>query len=309
MAKTIERATVFAPATVGNVGPGFDILGLAVEGLGDTVTAEVTDGPCTLVEITGRDSALVPREEDKNAAVIAARAILSQVGEERGVRLWLHKGLPLSGGLGGSAASSVGGALAASLALGYRVPLSQLLKAALEGEAAVAGHHLDNIAPCILGGLTLVRSADPPDIVQLTIQRDWWVALCTPEVRIETRAAREILPTTWERSDWLQQMANTAALVHAFATGDSDLVRRSLHDGYAEPRRASLIPRFAEVKAAALKAGAMGCSISGAGPTIFALCRYQDVAQNCLAAMQDAFGDIPSTGHVGPIARKGARLL
>jgi homoserine kinase len=298
--------TIFSPATIGNVGPGFDVLGLAIEGLGDTINAEPTDGPFEIIEVTGRDAELIPKDPEKNAASIAARALLQQVNDPRGLRIWLNKGLPISGGLGGSAASSVAGALAAAEVYGHKVSLRTLLDAALAGESAVSGRHLDNIAPCILGGFTLVLTQEPPEVIALPIHSDWWIAVCTPNVKIETRAARAVLPLQWERSGWVQQMANTAALVHAFAIGDEDLVRRSLDDVYAEPRRAPLIPNFFAVKQAALSNGAFGCSISGAGATVFALCPNPAEAERCLTAMQKAFDTVASVGHIGRIARKGA---
>jgi homoserine kinase len=210
--------------------------------------------------------------------------------------------------MGGSAASAVAGALAAKLASVGDAPVDEswILEAALAGEAAVAGRHLDNIAPCLLGGLTIVRSVDPPQVVRVPVKSDWWLALVTPNVRVETRAARALLPKTWEQSEWVQQMANTAALVWAFASGDASLARSSLEDRYAEPRRASLIPHFAEVKAAALAAGALGCSLSGSGPTVFALTETRKIAQACAQSMTAAFAEVAGTAHVGAISMKGA---
>jgi len=305
-----QIATVFAPATVGNVGPGFDVLGLAVDGIGDTVTVELTAEPSRIVSVTGRDAGLIPTDIDKNVAAIAALALLQAAGERRGVgvAISLHKGLALSGGMGGSAASSVGGALAAAMALGINPPVDQLLKAALAGEAAVAGRHLDNIAPCLLGGLTLVRSAEDLDVIPLPIDETWWVALVTPQIRIETLAARQILPMQLDRTVWVQQMANTAGVVTAFTTGDRELLKRSMVDLYAEPRRASLIPRLQEVKEAASAAGALGCSISGSGPTVFAIASDERSAQSCARAMRKAFANVSATYHVGPVGR-GARAL
>jgi homoserine kinase len=171
----------------------------------------------------------------------------------------------------------------------------------------VAGRHLDNVAASALGGLTLVRNAEAMDVVKIPLSGEWWVAMVTPEVRIETRAARALLPEASARADWVQQMANTAALVQGLATGDRGLVWRSLHDHYAEPRRASLIPRFAEVKQAALSSGALGCSISGSGPTVFALAAASEAARRCATAMQAAFAGTASTVHVGRVADEGAR--
>ncbi len=299
-----QRATAFAPGSIGNVGPGFDVLGLAVDGIGDTVTVELTKGAAKIADVTGRDADLVPRDPDRNCAAIAAHAHLRPYGYNAIVTI--RKGLALAGGMGGSAASSVAGAYAAALALGQAPVLRDVIAAALEGESAVAGRHLDNIAPSVVGGLALSRSIDPIDVIKLPVGADWWIALVTPRVRIQTKDARALLPDTSPRAEWIQQMANTTALAHAFAVADGDLLRRALDDRYAEPRRAPLIPKFGEVKRAALDAGAFGCSISGSGPTLFAVAPDADTARACAEAMTHAFGDIAGA-HVGPIAKEGVR--
>lgn len=297
-------ATAFAPGSIGNVGPGFDVLGLAVEGIGDRVTVELTRGESRVDDVTGRDAELVPREAERNCAAIAANAYLRPFGYRALVRI--EKGLALAGGMGGSAASSAAGAYAAALALGQSPDKREIIAAALEGESAVAGRHLDNIAPSVVGGLALVRALDPIDVIKLPVAADWWVALVTPRVRIQTKDARALLPDATERAEWIQQMANTTALAHAFAIADGELLRRALDDRYAEPRRAPLIPRFYDVKRAALDAGAFGCSISGSGPTLFAIAADEAHAQKCAKAMQTAFGEIAAV-HVGAIAKEGVR--
>jgi homoserine kinase len=297
----MSRASVFAPGSIGNVGPGFDILGLAIDGAGDTVTVELgKSGP---VVVRGRDAELIPTDPAKNAAAIAASAILKQP-----FQVTIDKGLPVSGGLGGSAASSVAGAYAAALAAGANPSPEEIMMAALEGEMFVSGRHLDNIAPITLGGLVLSRSIDPIDAIRLAVPENWSVAVITPRVRIETKQARAILPQQWNRESWIQQMANTAALVTAFASGDGQLARRALDDLYAEPRRSPMIPRFPEVKQAALDAGAFGCSISGSGPTIFAIVDTS-TSMNCLSAMRRAMDGIESESRIAPIARSGARRV
>lgn len=301
------KAAVFAPGSIGNVGPGFDVLGLAVDGIGDRVTVELTDGPARVAEVTGRDADLVPREPARNVASIAAASWLRDAGIARQAIVSIDKGLPLAGGLGGSAASAVGGALAAAVAAGGGEDVNAVMRAALEAEATVAGRHLDNIAACAVGGLALCRSVDPIDVVPVPVTAPWWLVLLTPRVRIETKKSRALLPGTWEREKWVQQMANTSGLIHAFASGDEDLLRRSLDDLYAEPLRAALIPDFHDVKKAALDAGALGCSISGGGPTIFAITTAED--HRCAAAMRAAMRDVEANVHVAPIARRGARPL
>jgi len=305
------KATVFAPGSVGNVGPGFDVLGLAVGGLGDTVTVRVAAPASgagrpgatapTQVVVRGRDAELLPTDPTKNAAAIAAHAMLKRIGRSVEMEITLEKGLPMSGGIGGSAASSVAGAYAAALACGVTPSDDDIILAALEGEEAVSGRHLDNIAPITLGGLALSRSIDPLDIVKLPVP-DWLVVLVRPTVRIETKKARAILPELWDRVSWTRQMGNTAALIHGFAVADGALVRRAMEDLYAEPRRAALIPHFDDIKRAALDAGAFGCSISGSGPTIFAIADAA-TAERCAAAMTIGECEV----RVASIDRQGAR--
>ena len=304
-----DSATVFAPASIGNVGPGFDVLGLAVEGPGDEVRLERSSGPSSIEDITGLDAELIPRAPEANVVTVAAEAMLRALGEGGGVRVWLRKGIPQSGGLGGSAASSVAGAYAAAVASGHEPRPVEVMAAALTAEATVAGRHLDNIAACVLGGLTLVRSTDPIDVVRVPLARPLWVALVTPAVRLSTRTARSVLAPTLDRAAWVQQMANTAALVHGLASGDLGLVSRSIVDGFAEPRRAPLIPRFDEVKRAALEAGALGSSISGAGPTIFALAEDEAKGAKVLDAMRAALGDMPGRVQLATVASQGARAV
>lgn len=297
----MKRATVFAPGSVGNVGPGFDILGLAIDGIGDRVTVDLEKSGAAVVR--GIDASLVPTDPPKNAAAIAARAMAG-----RDVHVTIDKGIPVSAGLGGSASSSVAGALAAAIACEITTTPQSVMLAALEGEIAVSGRHLDNIAPITLGGLVLSRSIDPIDVIALRAPESWALALVTPHVRIETKQARAILPREWDRESWIQQMANTTALAIAFMTGDASLVRRALDDRYAEPRRSPMIPHFAGVKRAALEAGAFGCSISGSGPTIFAIADHAHV-QAIAEAMRQAMAEVQCDVRVYEIARQGARPI
>lgn len=305
----MKQATVFVPCSIGNVGPGFDVLGLAVDGIGDKVTVELREDPIFVVEVSGVDASEIPTEPSRNTASLAARAALKRGGWKGGATIRVEKGLRLAGGLGGSAASSVGGAAAAMLALNGKLVVDHVILDALAGESVVSGRHLDNILPATIGGLVLSRSIDPLDYVRLAVAEPWWVALVTPALRIETKTARAILDDRVSRSVWVQQMANTAAMVHAFATGDGALLSRALDDVYAEPARKSLIPHFDAVKKDAIAAGSIGCSISGSGPTLFAIARDAASARKCAEAMQNGFSEIESAAHVGPIADVGVRRV
>lgn len=315
----IRSVRVYVPGSIGNVGPGFDVLGLAIDGIGDVISLELSSDAPAVTSISGRDADLIPRAAHKNCAVIAAQSLLRRTGIAEHPRVAFERQLPLSGGLGSSAAASVAGAFAAAAAVGLiqgsslaNVPFSiieQILEAALDGEEAVAGRHLDNIAPAALGGLCLARGIDPVDAIRLPLKGTWWLSVISPDLRLNTKDARAVLPPTLERRLWVEQMANTVGVAAAFATADYELMRRSLHDGFAEPRRAPLISNLKQVKAAASANGALACSISGAGPSIFALCCDADSAHRSAIAMQQAFLPITSSAHIGTIDPQGVRLV
>jgi homoserine kinase len=308
----MESVTAFAPATVSNVACGFDVLGFALDAPGDEVTARFTPAGVRIDEITG-DHGRLPRDAAKNTAGVAAQALLTILGERRGVALTIRKGLPLSSGLGGSAASAVAAVVAVDGLLGAHTPLETLMVCAFEGERIGAGSaHGDNIAPAVYGGFVLVRVANPPDVVRLPVPPGLTAVVVHPALEIETARARALLGTTVPLDDAIRQWANLGALVDALHRADFALLSRALEDTIAEPRRASLIPGLAAIKHAAVDAGALGCSLSGSGPSLFALCRDAVSAQAVAAAMTDAvrlhIGGEPQT-YVSPIAPRGARVV
>jgi homoserine kinase len=304
----------YAPGSIGNMGPGLDVLGCAVTGAGDVVRLEWSDGPAqSTIRVDDPGHAELPRDESQHAAAIAAMAVLRRVGDPGMGRLVMRatKGLPLAGGQGGSAASAVAGAVAMNTLLGSPLDERALLGAALEAESAVAGRHADNVAPALLGGVILVRSVDPLDLVRLPYPAALRIVLVQPEQRLPTAQARAVLPNVVERAVAVRQSANVAAMVAALTSGDLDLLRRALDDGIAEPARAPLLPGFREAKAAALDAGALGCSISGAGPTSFAFAPNDGAAAIIGAAMCAAYRTrgVGATSRVARIDEQGARLL
>ena len=301
----------FAPATVANVASGFDVLGFAVLHPGDTVEARRTEaGGVTLREVTG-DGGRLPRD-GRNTAVIAVRALLERLGEPFGVELALHKGMPMASGLGGSAASAAAALVAVNRLAGDAVPPEELLPCALAAERAAAGAgHADNAAPALLGGVVLIRSSDPPDLVRLPVPAGLAVALISPDVEIRTAAARSMLPTEIPLTHAVSQWGNLAALVASLHSGDLALMGRSLHDVVAEPVRAALIPGFDGVKDAALAGGAIGCSISGSGPAVFALAATTARAAVVGEAMKRAFAAVGhnAVSYVSEIGTSGPRVL
>ncbi len=316
---------VFAPATVSNLGPGFDVLGLALPRPGDIVEAEASNEPgVQLADVSGDDGSL-PRDAARNAASVAAADVLRRAGAlERpragtaarvaGIRMRLHKQMPLESGLGSSGASAAAGAFAANELLGRPLSPTDLVASAAAGERVACGAaHADNVAPSILGGITLVRSYDPLEVVQLPVPDGLHVVAVHPHCEVSTAQARALLANrTFPLTDVVANAGNLAALVAALHQGNLPLLGRAIEDRLVEPVRAPLIPGFQAVRAAALDAGALGCSISGSGPTLFALVESDVDAAAVALAMRAAFRSaarLESDVWMGPVSPHGARVL
>jgi homoserine kinase len=312
---TLQRAsaTAFAPGGVGNVGPGLDILGLALAGPGDMVRAELVGEPgVRLVECGHHD---LPTEATRHTAGLAAMAVLERAKHRRvggdGIALTVRKGLPLSGGQGGSAASAVASAVAVNQLLGNPLDRLAVVDACLEAEEGVSGRHADNIVASLFGGIVLIRSLEPLDLVQLPVPNELCVVVARPDQQLRTAHSRSVLPDTIPRDVALHQAAQVGAMVAALAAGDYGLLGRAIDDRIAEPYRAALLPGFLEAKQAALAAGALGSSISGGGPTAFALVRGEQEGDRVAAAMRKAYAECgySSDVRVAQIDRQGARIV
>lgn len=305
-----DSAAALAPASIGNIGPGLDVLGMAVSGPGDRVRVVRTDAPGIVIADAGHPE--LPTDPAANTAGIAAAQVLERVGMRAvGLRLFVEKGLPLSGGQGGSAASAVAGAVATNRLLGEPLDPMSLLACALEAEATVAGRHADNLAPSLFGGISLVRSIAPLDVIPLPVPSGLRIVLVHPDQRMKTADARAALPSFVARGMVIHQMAQVSAMVAAFHSGDLALLGRSLDDQIAEPARGVLLPGFDEAKRAALEAGALGGSISGAGPTSFYFCDRDDTADAVEHAVRTAYAtlDIGCTVRRCVPALRGALQL
>lgn len=312
-----DSVRVFAPASIANLGPGFDCLGVAIDGPGDTLEARLVAGgaPGVTIEVITGDSAGVPLEAGNNCAGRAAQAVLARAtgrgAKDAALVLRLHKGLPRGSGLGSSAASAVAGAVAAHLLLGTPLGSNALLEAALEGECvASGGRHADNLAASLLGGFTIVRSHEPLDVVRIEAPAQVRFVVVLPAMELETRHARAILPENVPLKAAIANWANVAAMVAAFARGNAADIGRAVVDRVVEPARKHLIPGFDEVRRAALDAGAHGCSISGAGPSVFAVATAETGAA-VAAAMQAAFArhGLESRPFVCAPDNRGARRV
>jgi homoserine kinase len=300
----------FAPATVSNLGPGFDCLGLAVEGLGDRVEARRREAPgVEVLEITG-DEGRLPKDPTRNTAAVAAAHLLRVAGVADGVDLRLHKGLPLGSGLGSSGASAVAAAVAVDGALGLGLPPTTLIDAAREAEAVACGTpHPDNVAPSVLGGIVLISSTEPLRVIELPVPDSLWLALYTPGCEVATADARAVLPKQVPLSAAVRQSARLGLLVHALHRDDLALLGEAIADDIVEPARAGLIPGFLDAKVACLEAGALACSISGAGPTTFALAADETRARAFVEILEEAYtlAKVPGRAHVSRVG-PGAKV-
>ena len=302
-------ATAFAPASVGNVAVGFDILGHALEGAGDTVTVRRIDPPVVRIDAIRGSVVDLPLDAPANTAGAALIALREATGVAHGFAVEIDKGIALGSGMGGSAASCVAALVAANALLDAPLPREALYPFALVGEAvASGGRHGDNLGAMLLGGLVL---ATADRLVQVPVPPAWHCLLVHPDAVLETRHARDALRGDYPLSAFVAQSANLALVLAGCYSGDAALVRAGLADVLVEPRRAGLIAGFAEAKAALLHAGALGASISGAGPSVFGWFEDRTSAQAAAAGVQAAFAaaGCASQSWVSPIGAPAARLV
>ena len=303
---------VFAPATVANVASGFDVLGFALERPGDTVELTVKrEKQVRIVKITG-DNGVLPLGTKENTAAVAVDAFLRTINYPFGIEIVLHKQMPLSSGLGSSAASSVAAVYGANILAGEPLKKEALLDFTMQAEKVACGAaHGDNTAPSLLGGFVLIRSYTPLDVVKLPVPEGLSCAVAHPHTEVNTGDARKILKKEVSLSKAISQWGNLAALVAALYKNDLNLLGRSLKDVIVEPVRSLLIPGFDGVKASALKAGALGCSISGSGPSVFALCTNPESARKAGTAMQESFkqAGLECDLYVSEVNKQGPLVL
>jgi homoserine kinase len=304
-------ATAFAPATVGNVGVGFDILGHAFGVIGDRVRAVRQAEPGVRIAAVTGIAGEIPAQAAHNTAGQAVMSLLEATRPSFGVELEIDKGIPLGSGLGGSAASAVAAVVAANALLDRPLPAIELLPHAIAGEAVASGaRHADNIAPALFGGLVLTVGIDNPRIKQIPVPAAIRCVLVHPQLFLSTREARGILTRFVDLSDVVWQTANLAGFLAGCYTNDLALIREAFEDVLIEPQRAKLIPGFAQVKQAACAAGALGCSISGAGPSVFAWCSAGDAVDVRDAMLRAFAGQTIDCDHwIAAVGGDGARLV
>jgi homoserine kinase len=307
----LTDVTAFAPATVANVGIGFDILGHTVETVGDRVRLSRIREPVVRIRAIGGVAGKLPIDPHNNTAGRAVQAMHGALKLDYGFEMEIEKGIPIASGMGGSAASAVAAVVAANALLETPVPRLQLLKFAMEGEIVASGSaHLDNIAPCLFGGLVLTVGIDHPRVKQIPVPPAVRCVVVHPHMLLGTREARAMLRSDVTRSDFVWQTANLAGFISGCYSNDLDMIRESFNDVIIEPQRHSLIPGFKDVQRGAMSAGALGCSISGAGPAVFAWAEIQH-AEAVRGAMVAAFTShrLTADSWISSLDTYGARVV
>lgn len=306
----MKEIKVFCPATIANVSCGFDVLGLALDSVGDEMTVRKTsDKGIRISKIIGQD---LPLEAEKNVAGVAGLALLAKSDYDGGFEIEIDKRIKPGSGIGSSAASSTGAVWAMNELLGKPFSNLELVEFAMQGEKLASDvAHADNVAPAIYGGFTLVRSYDPLDIIPIPTPSELYATVIHPQIEIKTSDSRKILKTTISMQQGIQQWGNLGGLVAGLFQNDYELIGRSLHDHIVEPIRSILIPAFDDIKTNALKAGALGSGISGSGPSIFALSKGEETAKKVAESMKKTYQNIGVDFdiHISKVNSQGVKKI
>ncbi len=305
-----DEIKVYGPATVSNVGPGFDLLGFALEGPGDELIVR-RNGTAKLV-LYDQTEYNLPTDPEQNVAAVAVASMLRELHSYEGFDLVFTRKIPPGSGVGSSAASCVAAVMGLNELLGSPYDTADLIHFALEGENLASGStHADNIAPALLGGICLIRGYDPLDIKHIPYPEELWCAVIHPHLEIKTAESRKLIPQTVPLETALKQCGNLAGLVAGLTTGDYPLIGRSVSDVFAEPYRTHQLPDFEALKDSALEAGSVGTGLSGSGPSVFSLCRGEEMASTVAEVMKTHFTDrgIDSRIYVSRISQAGCKIL
>lgn len=304
-----KEITIFSPATVSNVGPGFDLLGFALEAPGDELMIQTNDeGILRTIDQSGFG---LPEDPEKNIAAISARSLLDELKSEQGFDLIFKRKIKPGSGIGSSAASCVAAAFGVNELLGAPFKTEELLPFAMEGEQTASGSfHADNVAPALLGGFTLVKGYDPLEIKHIPYPHDLVCALIHPDLEFKTSDGRKMLPESVPMNTALAQAGNLAGLIAGLITSDYGLIHRSIVDHFAEPYRTKQLPAFDELRKKAINSGALGCGLSGSGPSVFALCRSEEVAGLVAEVLKEHFEkySISCDTYVSKVSEAGCKI-
>jgi len=307
-----ELIKAYAPASIGNVIVGFDVLGLAINEPGDEVGVKFNDNKTTQIVSIEGDGGKLPKDSNKNTAGIAVNALLRKLDTRQGVDIHLKKNLPLGSGLGSSAASAVAAVVAVNKLFDNPFSKTELLPFLMEAEKAASGTaHADNIAPSLLGGLVITLSNSPLRVKQLPFLKDVWIVITKPNVEILTKQARMLLKNSVPLNNVVSQFCNLGGFIVSLYENDVELMRQSMQDYIAEPIRAQLIPGYIQIKDIAQQQNAIACGISGSGPTMFAMVSTKKEAEELLEMFEQAFKEINigSLNYITQVCEQGAKVL
>ena len=306
----MNQIKIFCPATIANLNCGFDVMGLCLEGIGDEmIIRKVAEKGIKITKITGAD---LPLDTDKNVAGVAGLAFLNALQSDYGFEIEIHKKIKAGSGIGSSSASAAGAVFGINELLGNPFTKHQLVDFAMKGEAIASGcEHADNVAPCILGGFTLVRGYNPLDVIKIKSPDEIYAVVLHPHIEVKTSDSRAVLKPEVSLKNAIAQWGNLGGLIAGLYTKDYGLIGRSLNDVIVEPARKHLIPDFDKVKTAALQNGALGSGISGAGPSIFALCKGETIAKAVGDSMSSAYADngIAYDLHISKVNDEGVKII
>ena len=306
----MNQIKIFAPASVANVSCGFDVLGFCLEPVGDQMIIRKTNS--SGIKITKIEGQNLPLDVKKNVAGVAAEALLKAHPTKSGFEIEIYKNIKAGSGIGSSAASAAGAVYGINELLGKPYTSHDLISFAMEGEGMASGTvHADNVAPVLMGGITLVRSIDPVDAIKLPIPKALTAVVLHPKIELKTMHAREIIKKNVTMEKAIQQWGNLGAFVSALYNEDYDLMSRSLKDEIVEPMRSMLIPEFESLKKASIQAGALGFGISGSGPSVYALTKGIDGAKKIHSAINEVISsiDIDYEIHISKINEQGIKIL
>jgi len=306
----MKKVRVFAPASIANMGCGFDIIGMALDEVGDII--EITAGEGDSLTITNESGVPMPDNQEDNVITPVIRAFLEKIGKKASIDVTICSKIFPGSGIGSSAASSAAAAYGMNELFGCPLSDEEMIQCAMEGEnLASGGYHADNAAPALLGGIVLIRGYEPLDLIQLPVPGNFYCSVVHPKIVVSTKQAREILPKSVPMHNAVSQWGNVGGLIAGLYSGNIGLVGRSMQDSVAEPYRKQFIPGFDDLREKCLLAGALAMNISGSGPSVFALCDNRDAAEKTVGVMKKHFvnHDVECDVYMAKVSNKGTKLM
>lgn len=306
----MKKVRVFAPASIANMGCGFDVIGMALDEVGDII--EITAGEGDGLTLTNESGVPMPDDPEDNVITPVIRAFLKKIGKKARIDVTICSKIYPGSGIGSSAASSAAAAYGMNELFGCPLSDEDMVQCAMEGEnLSSGGYHADNAAPALLGGIVLIRGYEPLDMIQLPVPGNFYCSVVHPKIVVSTKQAREILPKSIQMHNAVRQWGNVGGLIAGLYSGNIGLVGRSMQDCVAEPYRKQFIPGFDDLREKCLLAGALAMNISGSGPSVFALCDNREAAEKAVGVMKKhfAYHEVECDVYMAKVSNKGTKLM